>query len=299
LSWPSLNNEERIKVGGYVFRYVADGSWRLERLRLRADEAVGEPTLDRIKECVRAAKRDTETNSRMVHVNVPRCATHGWRFVSPEWYFASDFVSELVYERAKGLLDEDTWWAMLNGFGRWPRLYNPVLFEEIAQKRLCRPGAQVRIRRVAGPATYDPATCEDDGSHLLAITARALEIRKFKTIADVQSRRAATLWIPDVHNFPAIDGVLLQKDAATSFFLQCTAMEGHRQDNWTTGTNMVPIVRDLTALWTGKFGGAPLRVLYLVPHCLWRDQRVTLALPQGLKASVYIGRVEDAAPSAA
>jgi hypothetical protein len=32
--------KERIKVGGHVFRYVADGFLTLEELRQRADEAV-------------------------------------------------------------------------------------------------------------------------------------------------------------------------------------------------------------------------------------------------------------------
>jgi hypothetical protein len=285
--------KERIRVGGYVFRYVADGGWTLEKLRRRADEAVGIPTLDRIKESVRGGKRDTETNSRMVHVNVPRCAIHGWRFAWPEYQFASDYVSDLVYERAKDLWDDDTWWAMLNGSGGWPRMYNPLLFEEMAQRRLCRPGAQVRIRRVAGPATYDPATREDDGSYLVTISVRGLKLQTFGTIADVSPSHNATLWIPDRSNFPVIDGVLLQADAAAPFLLQCTAMEGHREDDWTSGKKMLPVERALTKLWRGKFGDAPWRVLYVVPHALWRDQKVTVTHQQGTTVCVYVCRLED------
>lgn len=285
--------KERIKVGGYVFRYVADGSWTIEQLRRRADEAVGNPTLDRIRDFVRAAKRDTETSSRIVHVDVPRHATQGWRFAWPEYTFASDFVSELVYTRAQELVDEGTWWAMLNGHGGWPRIYNPLLFEDLAQRRLCRPGAQVRIRRVAGAATYEPARCEDDGSYLVTISARELELRKFVTVAELSSRDA-TLWIPDRPNFPAVDGVLLRADAATSFLLQCTATEGHRRDDWTTGAQMVPVVRELAELWRGKFGEAPMRVLYVVPYALWRDQKVTVTCP--INVCVYVCRLEDGMP---
>jgi hypothetical protein len=82
------------------------------------------------------------------------------------------------------------------------------------------------MRRVAGPATY-----EEDGPHVLMISAGELDMKRIRTIADVSPRRNATLWVPDRSNFPAIDGVLLQKDAATSFYLQCTAMNGHRKDN--------------------------------------------------------------------
>jgi hypothetical protein len=285
--------KERIKVAGRVFRYVADGTWTLEKLRQRADEAVDVPDFNRIKESVRAVKRDTETNSRMVHIDVPRCATHGWRFAWPNYQFASDYVNKLVYKRAKGLLDDDTWWAMLNGHGGWPRMYNPVLFEEMGRRRICSPGAQVRIRRVAGPATYEPATCEDDGSYLLTISARKLELRRFRTIANVSPSHSATLWIPQHFNFPAIDGVLFQEDAASSFYLQCTATEGYRKDDWTNGTKVMKVAHKLAEIWRGKFGDVPLRVFYLVPRALWRDQQVTVTHQEGITVCVYVCCLED------
>jgi hypothetical protein len=264
--------KERIKVGGYVFRYVVDGAWTLEELRLQAGAAVRDADFGRLKKCMRGVKIDSEINSRVVHVDVPLCAIRGWQFDRPEYQFASDFVSELVCKIARYKLDDDTWWAMLNGIGQWKRHYNPLLFEEMAQRRLCRPGAQVRIRRVAGPATYDPATCEDDGSYLLTISARELEVKTFATIANVLPNRSATLWIPSRHNFEAIDGVLFQKDAESSFYLQCTATQGIRADNWADTTKMVEVAHTLADLWRDSFGNEPLRLLYVVPHSLWLEQ---------------------------
>jgi hypothetical protein len=82
--------EERVKVGGHVFRYVADGAWTLEQLRWQTGRSVGTPTSYRIIASVNAVRRDTDDDSWVVHINVPRCATHGWRFVRPEYQFASD-----------------------------------------------------------------------------------------------------------------------------------------------------------------------------------------------------------------
>jgi hypothetical protein len=70
-------------------------------------------------------------------------------------------------------------------------------------------------------------------------------------------------------------------------------MNGHRKDNWAVGANMKKVTRGLAELWRGEFGDAPLRVLYLVPHARWRDQKVTVTHPQGISVCVYVCRLVD------
>jgi hypothetical protein len=93
--------------------------------------------LYRIIASVNAVRRDTDDNSWVVHVNVPRCAKNGWRVAWPQYQFASDYVSELVYDyvRANDLLDDDTWVAMLTGSRGWRRICHPLILEEISQQR--------------------------------------------------------------------------------------------------------------------------------------------------------------------
>jgi hypothetical protein len=102
----------------------------------------------------------------------------------------------------------------------------------------------------------------------------------------------STLWIPCSKNYPAIDGVLFLDDAAASFYLQCTATEDERKDDWTTGKKLV-VASELIGLWRDKFGDAPLRVYSLVPHARFRRQKVTLTPPQELRVCVYVCALVD------